>query len=287
MVGDIFDRTNVAVIPARSGSVRARVISGATLAVLAVVATLVGGIWFPTLVMAIALAMCWEWGQIVRGPEGLSPTLVVHAGGVIIASVLMASGHGAAAAIVLCVAALGTALLAPGNRLFFSAAGVLYVGFPALALIWLRSDVTFGTLAVLYLFSVVWMTDTFAYISGKLIGGVRLWPSLSRQKTWAGLIGGVTMGGVAGAVFGQLAVDGSPVMFAAAAAFLAVASQCGDLVESAIKRNFGVKNASNLIPGHGGVMDRMDGIVGAIAGASVLVLATNFVEPARALLMVP
>jgi phosphatidate cytidylyltransferase len=121
-----------------------------------------------------------------------------------------------------------------------------------------------GFAAVLWMFAVVWLTDIFAYFSGRLIGGAKLWPAISPKKTWAGFIGGVSIGAIGGVMvyitfMSEKTISVNDVMLVGIASLLAaMMGQGGDLAESAIKRHFDVKDASHLIPGHGGVMDRLD-----------------------------
>lgn len=171
------------------------------------------------------------------------------------------------------------------QRVPWLAAGVVYAAVCAGAPILLRSSYDFGLHAILFLFAVVWTTDIAGYVVGRLVGGPKLWPAVSPKKTWSGAIGGV-----AGAViFGGALVhfSGIPVGFVAVlAAVLSIAAQGGDLAESALKRRFGVKDASQIIPGHGGVMDRLDGFIVAALVAAVIGLARGgFDQPGRGLLM--
>ena len=147
-------------------------------------------------------------------------------------------------------------------------AGLAYAALPAAALIWLRGDGDSGRMTIYWLFAIVWSADSAAYLCGRAIGGPKLAPQISPKKTWAGFIGGVSIAGLIGlavAAFGSAPL----VAWGAAGLAVAVASQLGDLAESALKRHFGVKDASGLIPGHGGLMDRVDGLV---VGALLLAL---------------
>ena len=171
------------------------------------------------------------------------------------------------------------------QRALWLAAGVIYAAVSALAPIVLRSSYDFGLHAILFLFAVVWTTDIAGYVFGRLIGGPKLWPAVSPKKTWSGAIGG-TAGAV---IFGSAVVhfSGIPVgVIAVLAAVLSIAAQAGDLAESAIKRQFGVKDASHIIPGHGGVMDRLDGFIVAALLAVLIGLARGGLDnPSRGLLV--
>jgi phosphatidate cytidylyltransferase len=149
----------------------------------------------------------------------------------------------------------------------------------------LRNDPDYGLTALLFLFATVWATDILAYLTGRTLGGPLLWPRLSPNKTWSGAIGGL-LGGVAAGIAVAYASGGTRGAVAGVLALLlSVVAQGGDLFESAIKRRFGVKDASNLIPGHGGVMDRLDGfLVAALAAVLIGILRQGVAAPARGLL---
>lgn len=267
-----------------SRDLKPRIISGVLLAALALGLTYAGSVTFALLVIPIALVMCWEWGHVVRG-EQLDATFAIHAGTVALATLLAAMGFAALGVLLLLIGAILVLLLqfSEGGRL--SALGVPYVGVPAIALLWIRGDEPYGFAAVLFLLLVVWATDTFAYFGGRSIGGARLWPRVSPNKTWAGFVSGITAGTLVGALFAFFVADASHSGLALTALVLAVVSQAGDLAESALKRGFGIKDASTLIPGHGGFLDRMDGVVFAASAAALLALFTDLQSPARALLL--
>jgi phosphatidate cytidylyltransferase len=168
---------------------------------------------------------------------------------------------------------------------WWTAAGVYYAGFPAIALIAIRQDPAYGFHAILYIFLVVWSADTGAFFIGQLAGGPKLAPSISPNKTWSGLIGGAAAAAIAGTMFGLWLGQTSVPMLAGLSVALAIISQGGDLGESFIKRAFGVKHSSGLIPGHGGVLDRLDGLVFAAIGAGLVAVAEDPLNPGRALLV--
>lgn len=260
-----------------------RIISGLLLAAIALGLTYAGSVTFAILVIPIALIMCWEWGRVVRG-EQLDAAFAVHAGTVALATLLAAVGLAALGLLLLLIGAILVLLLQfnVGGRL--SALGVPYVGIPAIALLWIRADEPYGFAAVLFLLLVVCATDTFAYFGGRSIGGARLWPRISPNKTWAGFVSGVAAGTLVGALYPFFVAGASHLGLALTAFLLAIVSQAGDLAESALKRGSGVKDASMLIPGHGGFLDRMDGLVFAATAAALLCLYANLQSPAHALL---
>jgi phosphatidate cytidylyltransferase len=165
------------------------------------------------------------------------------------------------------------------------AAGVVYAVAVAAAPIVLRADGEVGLLAVVFLFAVVWTTDMAAYFGGRFIGGAKLWPAVSPNKTWSGAIAGM-LGAIGAAI--AVAICGAISLWPAAAlgAIFSIASQAGDLFESHLKRRFGVKDSSHVIPGHGGVMDRLDGFIAAASVAALVGLARGgLAHPGRGMLI--
>jgi phosphatidate cytidylyltransferase len=166
------------------------------------------------------------------------------------------------------------------------AGGIPYAGALGVAPLVLRSDGEDGFLAVIFLFAVVWTTDIFAYFIGRAAGGPRLMPHVSPNKTWSGALGGAAAAAVV--TVALAAAVGLSGLFAIAmlAMVLSVLAQAGDLFESFLKRRFGAKDSSHLIPGHGGLMDRLDGFVTASVAAALIGLARGgFEAPGRGLLV--
>ena len=154
------------------------------------------------------------------------------------------------------------ALLSPERRRW-TAAGFGYAAAAEIASVLVRLDQVYGFVALILILLVVWVTDIGGYFAGRGIGGPKLWPRVSPKKTWAGAIGGFAASLVVAAGFAALGLGKTgPLLLLGAA--LSIASQLGDLFESAVKRRFGVKDSSHLIPGHGGLMDRLDGFVAAV-----------------------
>ncbi|MBA4800416.1 MULTISPECIES: phosphatidate cytidylyltransferase [Euryhalocaulis] len=162
-----------------------------------------------------------------------------------------------------------------------AAVGVPYVGLPCVAIIWLGNSAAGGFYVLLYLFVVVWSADTCAYLTGTWIGGPKLWPRASPNKTWSGLIGGLAAGAAAGALGASImGVREDAWIFALVAIPMALAAVGGDLLESVLKRRFGVKDTGTLIPGHGGVLDRVDALIAAVlVFASVLLIRPDLFQP--------
>jgi phosphatidate cytidylyltransferase len=170
-------------------------------------------------------------------------------------------------------------------RWLWIVAGLLYALIAALPPILLRHSVDFGLVAILFLFGVVWATDIGGYAVGRIVGGAKVWPAVSPKKTWSGTFGGIFAAVIVGCVvvhYAGLPIGGIIILTAA----LSIASQAGDFFESAIKRHFGVKDAGNIIPGHGGVMDRLDGFIVAALIAILIGLARGgLMQSGRGLLV--
>jgi len=168
-------------------------------------------------------------------------------------------------------------------RLSWVMLGAFYTGIFLLAMIWLRNT-PYGLFAIFWLLAIIWSADIAAYFSGRAIGGPKLWPSVSPRKTWSGAIAGTVAGVVAGLTFIWsigLALSAFHVIITF---IMVVAAQLGDLMESAVKRHFGVKDSSHLIPGHGGAMDRCDSLVAASVVALLIGVARAVNAPAEGLL---
>jgi phosphatidate cytidylyltransferase len=166
----------------------------------------------------------------------------------------------------------------------WAVAGLAYAALPAFALVWLRSDALLGAAAVIYLFAVAWTTDTASYAAGSLIGGPKLAPKISPQKTWSGFIVGLLAPALVGIAFAFALKNTSGLRLALLSVGLAAACQIGDLAESWVKRRFGVKDMSQLIPGHGGLLDRVDGLLFAAILAALIALRDP-ANPGRGLLI--
>ncbi len=267
-----------------SENLKLRIASGAVLAAIAFGLAYAGPEPFAALVLVVALFVSWEWGHMVRG-VGADLAFFIHAVAVTAAIGLAVAGYAALGAAVLVTAAIILVPLVFGRGARLSALGVFYVGLPAISLLWLRSNEPYGFAAVVLVFAIVWCSDIGAYAAGRLIGGPRLWPKISPNKTWAGLIGGLAAGTAAAAIVAPLfAAEASPLRLALTGLGLSVVAQAGDLAESALKRLFGLKDASDLIPGHGGFMDRMDSIVAVAVAAALFAFVVDAHAPARALL---
>ena len=265
-----------------------RIVSGAALAI----ASLFLSIWSPmTFFALVALGagfMCWEWRKIISADvqgRNFKLSLGVHLVAVLGAVLLMQMGLVKVALALLPLGGMMLMVLSGKTIRKLSFVGPFYTGLPALALIWLRSDADYGLKAVLFIFLVVWMADIAAYAIGRTIGGPKLSPGISPNKTWSGAIGGLSGGVLVGVLTAYYLGNSSITLLAGVALILAVASQIGDLYESSLKRRFGIKDSSNLIPGHGGILDRVDGLIAAAVLAAIIALFVNPELPGHAILI--
>lgn len=260
-----------------------RLASGIVLAGAALALTWAGSLAFAALVLAVALIVAWEWGRIVRKSD-FDTIFIVNAAVVVMGVALTIMGLTLLGLLAILVGAILAALLGFEQLGRMSSLGVLYSGLPAVALVWFRSAPELGLAAALFLLICVWAADTGAYFAGRGLGGPKLLPRISPNKTWSGFGGALIASALVAVVFAFVLPALSIGRLVATAVALAVLSQIGDLMESALKRLHDVKDASGLIPGHGGFMDRVDGLIFAVVAAAVWALVTNVHTPARALL---
>ncbi len=238
-----------------------RLVAGAVLAAAALVVAYVGGLLFNLLVLAVAAVGAYEWNVLCNG--GAAPTRAAIGGAVLATVGIAALG---APEIALIALAPGVALAvvvawAIRARRLWSAVGLVYLVLPCIAFIWLRESETLGFETIVWIFVLVWATDIGAYFAGRGLGGPRLAPRISPNKTWSGLVGGIACAAAAGAVTAAFLGLSDPAMLALLSAALGVVAQGGDLFESMVKRRFDAKDSGRLIPGHGGLLDRIDGLM--------------------------
>jgi len=267
------------------GGLALRVCSALVLVPLALGAAYLGCWPFAVLWGLAAMVVLWEWNSLVAGSD---QRIVLTTGGasLALAIALVLTGHLLAAVIVLAISTLGVASLAPAKRRTWLAAGVPYAGALGVAPIVLRSDNGEGFLAIIFLFAVVWTTDIAAYFAGRAIGGPKLMPRVSPNKTWSGAIGGTLAAVVVALALAKVTALSGLFAIAMLAVILSICAQGGDLFESFLKRRFGAKDSGHLIPGHGGLMDRLDGFVTASVMAALIgLLRGGFEAPGRGLLV--
>lgn len=258
-----------------------RFAAGIVMAALASLLIYVGGWPFRLLVMAGVAVMLLEWGDMHRIPRAWAWLAVALATVLLLGGIELLypaalwdlevgaesfapawQGFGALA--------VGALLLALASRRPSLAGGFLYVTFPAFALLLLSWT---WVALVFWVMIVTWSTDIFAYFAGRSIGGSKLAPTISPNKTWAGLIGGMAGAAVAGALIAWWLDVGMPFLWIGAA--MGAIAQGGDLYESWLKRRAGVKDSGRLLPGHGGVLDRVDGLL-PVALLTFFILACGF-----------
>jgi len=243
-----------------------RIISALILAPIALALIVAGGWWLAALVILGVVLMVREWDRITGGTAtGLIAWLQIV--GLILALTLVQLDFYLAGVIALAWTAIGAHIVSADVRAIrglWPAIGTVWIGLPCVGLLMLARDGEHGLVTVLWLMVLVWACDTGAYFAGRSIGGPKLLPSVSPKKTWAGLIGGMVAGALVGAGIALWSGLADPVILAGVSAVVAAFSQVGDLSESAFKRHFGVKDSGDVIPGHGGVLDRVDGLLFAI-----------------------
>jgi len=272
-----------------SGALLKRAISAALMLPPVLAAIWYGGWPFTVLLAVAALVMAYEWARMVGQGDRWPGLFALVAAGTAGGIVLLAAGAdwrwplAAVAAAWLCSMAL-SAKKDLSRR--WSALIVPHIALPLFALWLLRADQAHGLAATLWVFAIVWATDTAAYFAGRAIGGPKLAPRFSPKKTWAGLIGGAIAAGLTGLAVALVLGNTSTLVLIGLGAVLAVIAQAGDIVESAAKRYFGVKDSGALIPGHGGLLDRVDGLVtAAVAAFLVGAVHTGVWDAAKGLLI--
>ncbi|MDP6830235.1 MAG: phosphatidate cytidylyltransferase [Alphaproteobacteria bacterium] len=265
-----------------SSSLRTRVLSARVLLPVVLVLLYFGGLGFALLLALAAVLMAAEWDRLTGGvPVAAMGGANISLPGLALALSLLLvlflgyRGHAGWALAMLVPLALILALLSRLLRrhLVWPVLGLFWLGLPCLALLWLRCGDS-GLLAVSWLFLAVWCCDTGAYFAGRGIGGPKLAPRISPKKTWSGLLGGMLLAAIASALLAMASGQSGMALFALLGALLALVSQAGDLAESAVKRHFDVKDSGALIPGHGGILDRVDGILFAAPALGVITLAS-------------
>ena len=252
-----------------------RVVSAAVLIPIVLAIAYMGGWIFLILCGLAAGGIFWEWTHLAAGRAELRLLAPVWAA-LLAALMLVGLGYPAMAALALALGALmaGAALLAGagarGVTVLWTAGGAIYAGIGFLGPALLRNDNKIGFQAFLFVALIVWLTDILAFFIGRAVGGPRLWPRISPNKTWSGAVGGL-IGGLAGGIAVAYASGlGRLESLGVIALALSLLAQAGDLFESAVKRRFGAKDAGRIIPGHGGLMDRLDGFLFAAATAAAI-----------------
>lgn len=252
MVRQVFEFSRLPDLPL------ARIVTAVALAPIVILSVIAGDVIFSLFVTAASLILAWEWSRLCQETDHVA-ALIGLVIGLLTANVVAMIGHSDAAVVLLLASAL--MLYVTSSRSLWSAAGMLYVGLPCVSLIWLRSDPENGEIVILWLITLVWVSDVGAYVCGRAFGGAKLAPRISPHKTWSGVAGGFACALIWGVGF-LVAADVFPFWYIVLGSILiAISAQVGDLLESWIKRRFGVKDTGRLIPGHGGLFDRVDSLI--------------------------
>ena len=259
-----------------------RIVSSIVMMPIVIFITYLGYPYFNWLVGICSVLIAWEYAHVVSSGK-LDYAGKVLTLGLVLAVMLASTSKlifalislGAMAVIILCidlakkfVSRVKTKSPEKGNLIYLRslwiAAGGIYMGGSCVGLVWIRSDLDNGLIVVLWMLLLVWASDCGAYAVGRIVGGPKLAPKISPNKTWAGLAGCIISAGIAGAIVAQRTVIENFYEFIVLSGLIGLVSQMGDLLESAFKRYHGVKDSGNLIPGHGGVLDRVDALLAAI-----------------------
>jgi phosphatidate cytidylyltransferase len=253
-----------------------RAASGVAMIALALCATYVGGFPFVVFWGLAAVGVAWEWQRLIGG-GGVSLRVAACVLGLVAAAPWALFAHARLSLVILIAAAAAAGAAADADRRLWAGAGALYAGAVMLAPALLRASPTQGLAAMLWLYAIVWGTDIGAYFGGRLLGGAKLWPAISPGKTWSGALVGALVSTVLAWLVAALTVPGgvraAPLL--TLGLLTSALSQAGDLFESWMKRRAGVKDSSRLIPGHGGLMDRLDGFIVAAAVAAAVAWARS------------
>ncbi len=271
--------------PAKWRDLGVRAAAAVVLIPVVVLVVWMGSYWFEAVITLLAVLMAREWVKLAL--RGDMVQLALHLGAAVAAPLLATRAElalclGVVAA--LWVASIVRRQLQGGGHTLWSVVGIPYVALPAMGFVVLRASDEFGFIAVAWILAVVWAADTAAYFAGRILGGPRLWPRVSPNKTWAGMVGAVVGGAIVGWAGAEIFGVHAPLPMLLGGGALGAIEQGGDLFESALKRYAGVKDSSRLIPGHGGALDRVDGLVAAVTCAAILgIVRAGVDDPARGL----
>jgi phosphatidate cytidylyltransferase len=237
---------------------------------ISLVCVFAGGVPFLLLAGAACVALAIEWTTLCHGGDSLRLPAICMSVVLVIAAVTGAMGAPGIGLSLLLAATIVAALWGDHGRFTF-AMGFPYLGLAAIALPWLRAEPLAGLANTIFTLVIVWASDIGAYVIGRLAGGVKLAPAISPGKTWSGAVGGLVSAALAGLAAAACLSSGySPSHVIGLAIVLGIISQAGDLLESALKRHFGVKDSGSIIPGHGGLLDRLDALLAVAPVAALL-----------------
>ena len=253
-----------------------RPVFGLALAAVAIGSIAAGSYWFAAVAALAAVAAAREWHRMVGNPD-FTREVFIAAPALVLALFAMAALPKSVAPWAILAAASAAVYVSArlrGVRPLWQASGVLYLGVPAAAIVALRTLAPHGAWVIVGVLLVVWATDTGALVAGNLIGGPRLAPVLSPNKTWSGTLGGIATAAIVEAIYVGV-LGGDAALGAVYAVFVSIVAHGGDLFESWVKRCFRLKDSGGLIPGHGGVLDRIDSTLSAGAFVAIMVFAFN------------
>ena len=261
---------------APAGARRKQLIRRAAVAVPMAAASL-GIVWigdrpFAALIAFLCIMLVFEWTRLVDRAE-FSGGFYILSFTAIASVFLAASGEYAFAYAGACAGGIVSMLLerSAGRASLWAVLGVFYVIMPCIALVWIRSEPEHGRALVMFLFAAVWLTDIGAYLVGKALGGPLLAPKISPGKTWSGTVGGIALGTAGCLALGLAGIGDGPVWrLGLLGLALGIATVVGDIAESALKRHFGVKDSGGYLPGHGGILDRLDGMIFATLALAIV-----------------
>ncbi|HEU0220728.1 MAG TPA: phosphatidate cytidylyltransferase [Paracoccaceae bacterium] len=247
-----------------------RVATGVVLGGLTLGAVWLGGLWTAGLFAIAAGVMAWELRQVTGAGQGVRGLVTIGAAAAsVIVTELSLLRWGA----LVLAGAAAWPLLADGRARYWTAGGLIWTGLAMGCVVGLRGDPLYGFEAVLWLFLVVVASDIGGYFGGRLIGGPKLWPRLSPKKTWAGSLTGMALAALVGGLFSRWTTGTHALEVVSVSALVALVAQAGDMLESVMKRRFGVKDSSSLVPGHGGLLDRLDALTAAALASGLITFA--------------
>lgn len=253
--------------PSGSRNLWVRVAAAAILIPVALGLAWSGGWWWLALVALVAVGLIVEWLMMI-GVRDDRQLMAAGAASLVAVGFCLSLGQANVAAVMALAGALATLGLAREAR-YWAVLGYVYAAIALAASLLVRGDDVTGFRALIFVFLIVWVTDSLGYFVGRSVGGPKLWRRVSPNKTWAGALGGF-FGSIAIGVGFSSAGYSAMIPALVLSALLSVVSQFGDLFESAVKRRFGVKDSGQIIPGHGGLLDRLDGYIAAIGVAALI-----------------
>jgi phosphatidate cytidylyltransferase len=261
----------------RFADLRTRIISGIAAAAVGLTLLYLGGVWTMLLIAAVTGAMIWEYRSITRHDGGACGADIAFLLCGVVGAVLLAELRSFPSAMLWLVWSLVAGFVADviGGRRGAAAWGFVggaYIGAAGIGFLYLRGMEPNGLITAIWVFMVVAAADIGGYFAGRIIGGPKLWPKVSPKKTWAGMGGGIVLAVGLGGLFSWATTGTYFLQVCVVSAVAAVVSQGGDLAESALKRHFGVKDSGRLLPGHGGALDRFDGLIAAVVVTALVAL---------------